>query len=237
MEYIFDQSMKTGDIVTQFPRASQVLKEYRIDFCCGGNRPIGEAIQDKELNPEEVLNKINHLYQETIKYGEKDTNWEVENYTTLIDYVLDRHHAYLNKVLPELSGYVTKVYRVHGGNHPELGLVYKLYQQLKVELEHHLIEEEDKIFPKVKLYEQEKSLELLKQIVATIDALESEHETAGSLLKEIREVTNDYQLPEGACNTYRLTFLKLAELESDLFDHIHLENNVLFPRLNRELPI
>lgn len=234
MEAIFTAQTKTGEIVTQFPRASQVLKEYKIDFCCGGNRPIEESISEKGLNEEEVLTKLNTLYIETKELDRQEVKWELEAYSKLIDHIVHVHHAYLNKVLPELSAFVTKVYRVHGAAHPELAQIHTLFHTLKMELEHHLFEEEEKVFPKVKKYEATGSKEVLEEVLKTIDSLESEHEGAGNILKELREVTNDYQLPEGACTTYTLTYLKLEELESDLFQHIHLENNILFPRLEKE---
>ncbi|PAK37830.1 iron-sulfur cluster repair di-iron protein [Bacillus licheniformis] len=234
MEAVFDQNTKTGDIVTRFPRASRLLKEYRIDFCCGGNRPIGEAIKEQDLNEEEILARINTLYQETKALNEKETNWSEAPYSQLIDHVIHTHHAYLYEVLPELSGFVTKVYRVHGIHHPELAQVHQLFHQLKTELEHHLFQEEEHIFPKVMAYEETRSMDRLAEAVQAIDVLEQEHEAAGKILKELRKVTNDYTLPEGACTTYTLTYLKLDELETDLFQHIHLENNILFPRLEAQ---
>ena len=234
MEKMFNGATKTGEIVTQFPRASQILKEYRLDFCCGGNRPIREAIAEKSLNEEEVLSRLNTLYAETKELNEQEVNWETERYSSLIDHILNTHHAYLDNVLTELNGFVTKVYRVHGMKHPELSQVYNLFHRLKLELEEHLIQEEDKVFPKIKAYEEDQSQDTLHRVLDTIDALEQEHEEAGNLLKELRAVTDNYTLPEGACTTYTLMYLKLEELESDLFQHIHLENNILFPRLERE---
>lgn len=234
METAFDRNTKTYDIVTRFPKASRLLKEYRIDFCCGGNRPIAEAIQEQNLNEEEILTKINTLYEQTKTLNEKEINWSEARYSSLIDYVVNTHHAYLYEVLPELSGFVTKVYRVHGRHHPELAQVHQLFHQLKAELEHHLIQEEEHIFPKITAYEETKSAIHLTDAVEAIDTLEKEHEAAGDILKELRKITNDYALPEGACTTYTLTYLKLDELESDLFQHIHLENNILFPRLKEE---
>ncbi|MBF0707782.1 MULTISPECIES: iron-sulfur cluster repair di-iron protein [Bacillaceae] len=234
MEKMFNGATKTGEIVTQFPRASQILKEYRLDFCCGGNRPIHEAIAEKNLNEEEILSRLNTLYVEMKDMKEREVNWELERYSRLIDHILDTHHAYLDHVLTELNGFVTKVYRVHGSTHPELSQVHRLFHRLKLELEEHLIQEEEKVFPKIKAYEAEPSQESLTKVLETIAALEEEHEEAGHLLKELRSVTRDYTLPEGACTTYTLMYLKLEELESDLFQHIHLENNILFPRLERE---
>ncbi|WP_404452301.1 iron-sulfur cluster repair di-iron protein [Virgibacillus necropolis] len=234
MEQLFTEQSKTGDIVVKFPMASQVLKRYKIDFCCGGDRPIGEAIDKKQLDKEYILKEINELYNSTIAMQEKQIDWTEKSYNELIDYVVNKHHAYLNQVLPELSGFVTKVYRVHSKNHPELSQVFSKFHQLKTELELHLIREEEMIFPKIKAYEQEKKKTVLAEVVESINMLESEHEHSGNLLSEIREVTNDYKLPDGACKTYHLTYLKLQELESDIFNHVHLENNIMFPRLIEE---
>ena len=235
MDIIFDETTKTGDIVTRFPKASHVFKEYRIDFCCGGNRPIGESIKAKKLDEKEVLGRLNTLYAETKAMNEKETNWEEAAYSELIEYIINTHHTYLYEVLPELSQFVTKVYRVHGASHPELTHVYNLFHKLKMELDHHLIQEEEKVFPKILLYEETGSIDYLNKAVQNIEALEAEHEAAGDILRELRSVTSDYQLPEGACTTYTLTYLKLDELESDLFQHIHLENNILFPRVLKEI--
>ncbi|MFZ3577275.1 iron-sulfur cluster repair di-iron protein [Virgibacillus sp. DJP39] len=234
MDKMFNIESKTGDMVVKFPMASQVLKKYKIDFCCGGDRPIGEACDKKNLNKEEIVNEINDLYTSTAALHDSHVNWTEESYNNLIDYVVNTHHAYLNQILPELSGFVTKVYRVHGNNQPELSEIFSLFHKLKSELEHHLIQEETTIFPKIQAYEQEKNKTLLPDLVKSIEVLESEHEDAGNILSQLREITNDYELPQGACKTYQLTYLKLEELESDIFNHVHLENNILFPRLIEE---
>ncbi|PWU67623.1 iron-sulfur cluster repair di-iron protein [Gracilibacillus dipsosauri] len=217
----FDLEMKTGDIVTQFPKASSLFKQYKIDFCCGGNRPIGEALEKRRLDKEAVLTEINQLYEETNNQDEID--WTSKSNLELIEHIVEKHHGYLKQVLPELSKYVTKVQRVHGEAHPELTTVYTVFHQLKSELESHLEKEESTLFPKLMDNDVEAA-------AAIIHHFEEEHEHEGRLLELMREVTDDYAIPTGACNTYQLTYLKLDELESDLFLHIHLENNILFPR-------
>lgn len=234
MEQVFTESAKTGEIVTQFPMASQILKKYQIDFCCGGDRSIGEAIESKQLDKEDILRQINELYAEARASQMEQVNWVEKNYDELIDHIVNVHHAYLNRILPELSEFVTKIYRVHGKNHPELSEVHALFHHLKTELEGHSIEEEEIVFPKIKDFEQNKSSSTLNEVIETLSELETEHEVAGDLVKKLREVTRNYELPDDACKTYQLTYAKLQELESDLFEHIHLENNILFPRLNEE---
>ncbi len=235
MEAIFTTETKTGDIVTQFPTASQYFKKHKIDFCCGGNRPIGEALKEKNLDTDAFLTTLNEMYRNKPYSNQQEADWMKVPYPELIQYILNRHHKYLEELLPELSNFVAKIYRVHGKNHPELANLYKLFHNLKIELEEHMIHEEEDLFPQVLEYCKEKSPGKLKEILVTNHLLEKEHETAGLFLKEMRECTNDYSFPEGACMTYRITYLKLQELEEDLFQHIHLENNILFPRLTAEL--
>jgi regulator of cell morphogenesis and NO signaling len=234
METMFDRSATTGEIVVKFPRASNLFKKYKIDFCCGGNRPIGEVLSEKNLNETQVLNELQELYNHAELQGNFTTDWQKISYHQLIDHIVDTHHNYLYKALPELEGFMKKVYRVHGHAHPELEKVNYLFSALKVELEQHMILEENTIFNKIKEYEDNLLRQLLVDIVEFNQSLEEDHQHAGDLLRQIREATNDYTIPEDACTTYKLTYLKLDELESDLFQHIHLENNVLFQRLAEE---
>jgi regulator of cell morphogenesis and NO signaling len=227
---IFHSSQKIGEIVTKFPKAGEVFKEYKIDFCCGGDRPLLTAIKEQNLNEPEILDKINRLYEEAKSINVEDKNWEEAPFGELIDYVVNTHHAYLNVELPRISELTTKILRVHGGGHEELATVYRLFHSLKMELEQHLIKEETIEFPLIKEYEKNKSEDILNKAVKIVEELESEHTAAGDIIKELRKVTNDYLVPDDGCNSYRLTYAKLEELEADLFKHIHLENNILFPR-------
>ena len=235
MEQVINLSTKVSDIVIKIPQSDKVLKSYKIDFCCGGNRPLQEAVEEKNLPADEVLAKIHEVYVQTVQNSEsKNTDWQTEKYSKLIDHVIDTHHRYLVDELPQLSMYVTKVFRVHGDTNKELEQVYKLFHDLKQELELHLVKEEKDVFPHIVNYENEQSKENLTKAVAAIHELEREHEAAGDLIKTLREVTNDFTPPLGACTTYRLTYQRLEDLEADLFQHIHLENNILFPRLQKE---
>jgi regulator of cell morphogenesis and NO signaling len=229
MNAIFNSSTKTGDIVTKLPAASKVFKEYKIDFCCGGDRPIGEVLQAKKLNEVEILEKLNELYATSNRTDE--VKWEEAPLAQLVDHIVNKYHVYTAEVLGELQAFVTKVYRVHGQDHPHLRDVYQAFTTLKGEMEQHLIDEERDVFPHIVSFDETNSPEELTKAKAEITKLESEHEAVGDLLKNIREFTNDYRLPPGACNTYRLSYLKLEELETMTHEHVHLENNILFPRL------
>lgn len=230
MENKFQSNHKIGDIVNSFPGVADIFKEYKIDFCCGGDRLLKTAINEQGLNETEVLNKINKSYQEK-SANSLDKDWTKAKLDELVDHILINHHAYLYTNLPIISELTTKILRVHGQNHPELTKVHKLFHSIKMELESHLIKEETIQYPAIKKYLETKNIVDLKEAIEIINALEEEHTGAGDILKELQVITNDYSVPDDGCGTYRKTYEKLLEMQNDLFQHIHLENNILFPRL------
>ncbi|NFG40987.1 iron-sulfur cluster repair di-iron protein [Clostridium botulinum] len=228
----FNSNQKIGDIVTKFPKAADIFKEYKIDFCCGGDRTLITAIKEQGVNETELLERINDSY-EKLKNNiySKDRNWVEAPLDELVDQIVNVHHAYLYENLPKISELTTKILRVHGEKHPELSRVHKLFHTIKMELEAHLIEEETIQYPAINAYLRSNSEADLDKAINIINQLQDEHIGAGNILKELREITNDYDLPSNVCTTYRLTYSKLQEMESDIFQHIHLESNILFPRL------
>ncbi|WP_067840766.1 iron-sulfur cluster repair di-iron protein [Amphibacillus sediminis] len=230
MANTFTEEAIVGEIVTKFPKASDIFKSYRIDFCCGGNRPLIDAINEKNLSADEVLDKLNTLYDETVALNETRVDWENISDRELIDHIIHKHHSYLNEELPSLTPYVTRLLRVHGAAQPHLAQIHRLFNELKVELEQHLIQEETEDFPLILEIEQNRTDENIAKLKKVVENLESDHNHAGDLLKEIREVTNNFTPPENACGTYRLVYQRLEDLESNMFEHIHLESNILFPR-------
>jgi regulator of cell morphogenesis and NO signaling len=234
MSKVFNVEEKIGKIAVKFPKSMEIFKEYNIDFCCGGDRILGDVIREQKLNAEEIMTKIEEEYNRIISEISSDVDWNTAAYSKLIDYVINTHHAYLTKELPKISELSAKILRVHGENHEELRKVYKLFHSLKMELDQHLIKEEEIVFPLIKEYEKNNSKQVLEKALKVIRELEEEHEGAGDILKELREITEGYSAPEDGCNTYRMTYQLLEELEGDLFKHIHLENNILFPRLEEE---
>lgn len=228
----FNSGQNIGEIVVQFPKAAEVFKTYKIDFCCGGNRPLAEALKEQGIDEKKVMEKINELYdhqQANTKNPDKD--WSEVPTGELVEHILDTHHAYLWSELPKISEYVTKILRVHGELHPELTMVHKLFHMVKMELEEHLVKEETIQYPAIFNFLENDGKVDLEKAVKVIRELEEEHTAAGNILKELRVVTRDYQVPADACSSYDLTYLKLEEMENDIFQHIHLENNILFPRL------
>ncbi len=227
---IFNVSQSVGEIVAIMPKASEVFKELSIDFCCGGHRKLEEVIKEQGLSQEEVLKKLDKAYEDTRRLaGQLD--YRTFSLSELIDYIENTHHTYMYRALPQISELTATILRVHGSAHTELFKVHKLYHNLKTEIEQHLIKEEEVVFPLIKKYEAVPSKELNENISRVVGETEEEHETAGGVLKELRKITNDYTVPEGVCATYERTYDALKALESDLFQHIHLENNILFRKL------
>lgn len=233
MKNKFTGTQAVGPIVAEFPQAADIFKEYRIDFCCGGDKTLTAAIKELHLNESSVLDKLNQAYATMADQNNviAKVDWREHSLTALVDHIITTHHLYLQREMPQISEYVTKILRVHGLAHNELTKVHKLFHILKLELDQHLIKEEELLFPLIKEYDKNSTSELLEKIKAVTNDIESEHEQAGDIIKELRKITNDYALPSDACTSFRLAYQKLEELESDLFQHIHLENNILHPRL------
>lgn len=227
----FSVSDRVGDIVAALPKAGDVFKQHKIDFCCGGNRPLFEAAKEIGIDAQALASEINQVFMTVQEESSNDVDWTQAPLSRLVDHVLNEHHGYLHRTLPSLGELVTTILRVHGPNHPELGIVHRLYNNLKMDFEQHLIKEETLVFPKILEYAKSGSDTALRQAVFAIEELEREHEGTGNILKELRQITKDYQVPADGCGTYHYTFQKLEEVESNTFVHIHLENNILFPRL------
>ncbi|CAH1208683.1 Iron-sulfur cluster repair protein YtfE [Paenibacillus plantiphilus] len=233
MEKRYDGREKIGDIVAEFPGASNLFKEAQIDFCCGGDRTLLSVIGQKGLDEAGIIRRLNDSYDAMINHGinaEKD--WREVPVPQLIHHIVNAHHAYLKEELPLLSEFITKILRVHG---PTQGTVltdlHKKFHQMKAELEQHLAAEEEELFPLLQQYAEQPEAARNEQVLKGLYELESDHSEVGDALRDIRELTSDYALPPEACRTYQLTFQKLIDLESDMFQHIHLENNILFPRI------
>ena len=225
MQHDWD-ARSVGEIVVSFPLSSAVFRSAGIDCCCGGKRLLGEIVEERRLIDGKIYRALDELAARTETPEEPFQEMSVGR---LVEYILTRHHAYLWKALPETHGLLTEVLKTHGRKHPELYDVYKLYSRLSWELEPHLIREETELFPAVGDGERETCLTLAH-------VLEEEHESVGNLLKQLRHATNDYSLPCDGCDTFRELYGKLVELEENVLQHYHLENNILFPKVTGESP-
>lgn len=228
----FTADQKVGEIVAAFPGASNLFKRHGIDFCCGGGRPLADALQQKRIAADGFLAQLEQAFEEEQRRRESPAiDWRTAPLSTLIERIVTIHHGYLKNEMPILSQFTQKIARVHAERHPELLELSRLFHDLMSELESHMLDEEQRLFPLIAEYESTGSRVVLTKALETLDELESEHLAAGNLLVAMREITGDYRLPPDACRSYTLTFFKLDELESDMHQHIHLENNILFERL------
>lgn len=229
---MFNHDSTLGEIVATFPKAGSIFKAHKIDYCCGGDRTLAEATAADDATSGALLEEINTEYNSYLKEAQKEVDWTTAPLSDLVTYVVNTHHAYLQKTLPILGELTTKILRVHGPNHADtLGPLHRNFHLFKMDLEQHMIKEEASLFPLVIEFEKTGDVDVLARLLSNIDELEAEHTEAGDLLKTMRAITNDYDVPADACGTYSYTFQKLAEVEEDMFRHVHLENNVMFPRL------
>ncbi|WLR52674.1 iron-sulfur cluster repair di-iron protein [Bacillus tianshenii] len=220
-----------SEIVSIVPHTSDLFRQLRIDFCCGGKISLAEAAQMRQLDSEQVLASVLDIAEKS------EGNAEVEptSYSPkkLIEHIESKHHAYLREEFQQLTPYVTKVARVHGERHPHLLRIQEIYSNLKHDLLEHTDEEEQIVFPLINKYVDNPSEANRFNLLPYLTDLEQDHENAGDLLKELREITNDFEPPFDACGTYRLVYSRLAMLEKDTFEHIYLENHVLFDNVRK----
>lgn len=222
-----------GQIVARDLRKAQVFKKHGIDFCCGGRKTVKQACTEKGLDITKIEQELQQADQlpasRPLPYGD----WSID---FLADYITNTHHSYVRKNLPDIRAYASKVKRVHGNRHPELLKVHQLVEEIFTELSTHLVKEETILFPYIKQLVAANNFTSALQpphfgtVLNPIQVMEDEHELVGKNLAEIRELTHDYQLPEDACASYSLLYRMLAEFEEDIHLHVHLENNILFPK-------
>ena len=221
------------DIVVNDCRAAAVFYRLGIDFCCGGGRTLAEACDERRLSPSDVLVALARARALPDAAAPAYAEWSPE---TLIAYIVGKHHAYVRGELPAISTHVRKIAAAHGANHPELRRIAELFDELGAEMSSHMAKEEKILFPYISaLADAAERGDRLPQaafgsIENPIRMMEHEHDVAGRLLSEIRTLSGGYTVPEAACTTYRVCFKELEEFERDLHEHVHLENNVLFPR-------
>ena len=223
---------RIGDVVADNFRAAKVFEDFGLDFCCGGKKTIQQACSEKGINPDTVLTNLTGVNLPAV-HSAHFNNWDLD---FLIDYIITNHHSYVINETVTIEHHLQKVLSKHGENHPELHSVNNLFLSLKEELYIHMQKEEKMLFPYIKkmVLVQKNGLEFphppFGAVASPVSVMEAEHDSAGNLAKEIRKSANDYNPPSDACTTFRILYSELAGFESDLHVHIHLENNILFPK-------
>ena len=216
-----------AEIVTNDFRAAKVFKDAGLDFCCGGSKTLGEACDEKNLDKKIILQELDLLKMQAENHSQNFNEWELG---FLADYIVNSHHKYVIKALPDLLFYTQKIADVHGENHPELIEVAVLFRKVSAELQQHLKKEEEVLFPAIKRLSAGKLQEDILLAQSEILRMKGEHEFAGGAMDKINVMTGNYKVPDDGCNTYKVTFKLLEQFEDDLHVHVHLENNILYPK-------
>ena len=230
---MIDSNSKIGDIVVSDFRSATVFKKYGLDFCCGGGKMLETACQEKSIDVSEVLADLEIISGKESLEKEQFSNWPLDQ---LIDHIVEEHHGYVKRAIGDLEQYLGKVVKVHGQHNPELHAILENFNLIRMELLAHMQKEEMVLFPYIKkmVASRKDGVSLPPPMFGAvqnpIQLMEEEHEEAGGLMKKINSLSSNYTPPEHACNTYMVSFKLLEEFENDLHMHIHLENNILFPK-------
>jgi regulator of cell morphogenesis and NO signaling len=219
------ENTKVADIASAIPSSVRIFQRHGIDFCCGGKTPLAVACHERGVSFTEIARKI----EASIESGMPDErDWTREPLHVLVDHIVATYHDPLREELPRLESMAAKVSRVHGSKAPYLSRVEALLMELSADLHLHMQKEERMLFPSIRAIER--GTRLVMPMTAMVSVMEREHDRAGGVLSELREITDGYVAPHWACRTFRALYQGLSELEAAMHVHVHLENNVLFSR-------
>ncbi len=220
-----------GLLVANNFKTASVFSKYQIDFCCGGKRTLAEACTQKGINVNEVMNDLNLLSKtnnDVMPFNEMSSS-------DLISYIIIHHHFYTKQHMPIILEHLQKVAFKHGEKFTYMPKIAQLFEALHVDMLQHMHKEETILFPAIKELTQQKTVDVESSsnfILQIIENMEAEHTTAGDMLASIKELTNNFTPPEEACTTFRISLQELQDFETNLHQHVHLENNILFNRVS-----
>ncbi len=220
-----------GEIVVDDYRTSKVFEKYGIDFCCGGKVVLSTICDEKGLDFSTVTRELEEVKNQQIERDQNYYSWELP---FLIDYIVNVHHGYLKENTEQIKTHIKKIASVHGELHSELFEITSIFDKIANDMSIHLKEEEDVLFPALKRADTNKKTdsalltEDLELISHSLERLGQDHEEIGVAVHKINHLTNGYEIPDGVCNTFLLTYKELKKFEDDLHKHVHLENNILF---------
>ena len=229
----FTETTRVREIVAANPGAVKVLEQAGVDYCCGGEKSLHDACMHTGVSSEEILKRL----EENRKQARpEEANWAAASLSTLTQHIRDRHHKYVREAVPRVRALAAKVSAKHGANHTELPEIEKRFFDLGAELYMHMQKEEQILFPYIETLERAAggngSVEppFFQSVRNPIHSMMHDHDSAGEALRAMRKLSSGYQAPADGCESYRELYRSLEEFETDLHTHIHLENNILFPR-------
>lgn len=231
-----DSARTVRELAMEIPNATRTFEKLGIDYCCGGSRSLNEACRQAHVALEEVLRELEQVTASHPAAGSPPQDFAGGTLGQLIEHIVGTHHVYVKQELPRLQQLLKKVVSVHGETHPELGKIQQVFQGMSAELSSHMLKEEHVLFPYIVALEtavvvgRPKPRPPFGSVSNPVHMMELEHDSAGAALKEISMFSSNYVPPDGACFSYKTLFSGLKEFEADLHQHIHLENNILFPR-------
>jgi regulator of cell morphogenesis and NO signaling len=223
-----------GEIVAEDYRAAAVFEKHGVDFCCGGQVTLADTCLEKGLDPARIIEEIGAVQNTPIERGRNYGSWSL---SFLADYIINTHHTYLKENLEEIVASTQKIAQVHGERHPEVVEIAAIFAKIENDMLAHLRAEEEVCFPAIKRVEEAQkaglspSVEDIETIRHSLENFHLEHEEIGDAAHKIRDLAKGFALPDDACNTFMITYQKLQEFEDDLHKHVHLENNILFPKV------
>ncbi len=229
----FNSETKVKEIALSNPGAKRILEDAGVDYCCGGGKSLHDACAHSNVSPEEILNRLSKNREQA---GPEDTNWTSAPLSELTRHIVQKHHRYVREAIRRVQGLLVKVKGKHGANHPEIAEIENLFLDLGHEMTAHMQKEEMMLFPYIDALERSaqggETLEppFFQTVRNPIQAMMQEHDAAGDLLRALREKSRSYAVPADACMSYRELYESLQAFEADLHTHVHLENNILFPR-------
>ena len=222
-----------GDIVKDDPRAAAVLDRVGLDYCCGGGRTLREAASARHLDLTPTVAALEAL---GTPVADERAREEWDDLDALTEHIVQRHHRYVREMTPSIQTWLAKLVARHGTRHPELAQVRDTFDRLADELAAHMAKEENILFPAIdelaaaRRADHHLPASPFGTVLNPVRVMEDDHRAAGDLLARIRTLTDDFALPDDACTTYQLCYTELERFERDLHWHVHLENNVLFPK-------
>jgi len=229
-----EATQTVGELAAQCPGATREFERMGIDYCCGGTRTLGEACAEAKISVDEALSRLQQGLASSQAKDER--NWQAASLTELIAHINGTHHVFVRSECPRIEALAAKVVSAHGQNHSELLQLQEIFGDLAGELAVHLMKEEQVLFPYVLRMEEATFAgetappAMFGSVVNPVRMMMQEHDGAGDTLRKLRSITNDYKVPADACASYTSLYEALQGFEADLHQHIHLENNVLFPR-------